>query len=222
MGVGVRRGFMTKAFKCAGGKFMHRHGSVVSRDTAGYETGCLESLCASVVRPGCACVGAQDAGLRAAADERRQEKRLRAEFEAEAAAAERQRQWRIARGEATAADLAGPVAAQFGGPSRDSWMTELPPERKAGSAMPSMVGAVRHAQVQGFCASWEPAASLWLALGNKGTSASLHTLGQLSALTACTFTLSPSPPLPSSSCRRAKLGSARLGSRNVGTPLAGL
>lgn len=85
----------------------------------------------------------QDAGLRKAADDRRQEKQLRAEFEAEQAAAERERQWRIARGEATAADLAGPSTEQFGGPSRDAWMTELPPERQAGGGpVPSMVRGV--------------------------------------------------------------------------------
>lgn len=87
----------------------------------------------------------QDAALRKAADDRRAEARLRAEFEKEAAAAERQRQWRIMRGEATAEDLAGPAVEQFGGPARESWMTELPPERQAGGGMPAMVGGGRRA-----------------------------------------------------------------------------
>ncbi|GAB4822070.1 hypothetical protein N2152v2_009116 [Parachlorella kessleri] len=80
----------------------------------------------------------QDSGLRKLVDDRRQEKALRAEFEKEQAAAERQRQWRVMRGQATAEDLAGPSQQQFGGPSREAWMTELPPERKAGGALPSL------------------------------------------------------------------------------------
>lgn len=49
----------------------------------------------------------------------------------------RQRQWRVARGTATAADLAGPVAGPEP-PGRGAWMTELPPERRPRAA-PSQV-----------------------------------------------------------------------------------
>ena len=41
----------------------------------------------------------QDAALRAKVDERRQEAEMRREFAAAAAQAERERQWRVARGE---------------------------------------------------------------------------------------------------------------------------
>ena len=47
----------------------------------------------------------------------------------EAAKQETERQWRIARGNATAEDRAGPITAA--GPlTRGSWMTELPAERR--------------------------------------------------------------------------------------------
>lgn len=80
----------------------------------------------------------QDAALRAKVDERRREAQLRKEFEAQAAVAERERQWRIARGQATAEDLAGPVAT--GPAGREAWMTDLPPERQApaGPTMPAV------------------------------------------------------------------------------------
>ena len=52
----------------------------------------------------------QDAGQRGKLDDRRKEAGLRAEFAKEMAKQERERQWRVARGEATAEDLAGPAA----------------------------------------------------------------------------------------------------------------
>jgi hypothetical protein len=83
----------------------------------------------------------QDAALRKKVDERREEAELRREFEVAAAQEERERQWRIARGEATAADLVGPAAA--GPASRDTWMTELPPERRTdGPPVMPTVGAL--------------------------------------------------------------------------------
>lgn len=85
----------------------------------------------------------QDTALRKKVDERRQEAELRREFAAAAAQAERERQWRVARGQATAEDLAGPVKGP--GPlERDTWMTDLPPERRAdaGPSLPS-VGVAR-------------------------------------------------------------------------------
>ena len=89
----------------------------------------------------------QDAALKKAVDDRRAERALRAEFAAEQAAAERARQWRVARGTATAEDLAGPSQEQFGEPAREAWMTELPPERSARGAMPSLVGGSAGAEV---------------------------------------------------------------------------
>lgn len=82
----------------------------------------------------------QDASLRKRVDERREEAELRREFAAQAAQAERERQWRIARGEATADDLAGPAAVPGQPVARETWMTELPPEKQAGvpGAMPAV------------------------------------------------------------------------------------
>ncbi len=84
----------------------------------------------------------QDAALRKKVDERRQDAELRREFAAVAAREERERQWRIAKGQATAADLAGPVVAQPVGVQRETWMTELPPERSepTAAAMPTVSG----------------------------------------------------------------------------------
>jgi curved DNA-binding protein CbpA len=79
----------------------------------------------------------QDATRRADADERRKDSALRKEFAEFAAQQERDRQWRMARGEATAEDISGvsekfqPRAAQ-----RESWMTDLPPERRAAAPSP--------------------------------------------------------------------------------------
>ncbi|KFM26150.1 Protein CAJ1 [Auxenochlorella protothecoides] len=85
----------------------------------------------------------QDLGLRAAVDARREEAALRREFEAEQAVAERQRAWRIARGEATPADLAGP-APGGAGPAREAWMTELPPERSASATVAAVAPGSTH------------------------------------------------------------------------------
>ena len=94
----------------------------------------------------------QDVGLRKAVDDRREDARLHKLAEEHVAQQERERQWRVARGEATAEDLAGPVAISAKA-ARETWMTELPPERQANAAaMPSVSGAtlaqLRNASVQ--------------------------------------------------------------------------
>ena len=88
----------------------------------------------------------QDTGMRAAVDERREDARLRRLHAQHVADEERARQWRLALGQATAADLAGPAPATGpgGGPIRETWMTELPPERQA------VVGAMPTGGFQGF------------------------------------------------------------------------
>ncbi|KAK9831957.1 hypothetical protein WJX81_002921 [Elliptochloris bilobata] len=70
----------------------------------------------------------QDAGKRRALDEAREDARLRAAAAEAVAAEERARQWRVARGTATAEDLTGPVRAQPAG--REAWMTVLPEARR--------------------------------------------------------------------------------------------
>jgi curved DNA-binding protein CbpA len=79
----------------------------------------------------------QDAAGRAEVDKRREEEELRKFTEEYAAQEARERQWRIARGQATAEDLAianntithrGNATNPVG---RDSWMTDLPPEKAA-------------------------------------------------------------------------------------------
>jgi curved DNA-binding protein CbpA len=75
----------------------------------------------------------QDAGQRVKVDQQRESALLhKAEVEWRAEQ-ERQRQWRIAKGEATAADLAPPPpSSSLAGSNsnkRETWMTELPPER---------------------------------------------------------------------------------------------
>jgi len=76
----------------------------------------------------------QDAGQRVKVDQQRESVALhKAEVEWRAEQ-ERQRQWRIAKGEATAADLAPPPpsSSSLAGSNsnkRERWMTELPPER---------------------------------------------------------------------------------------------
>ncbi|GIL65882.1 hypothetical protein Vafri_19522 [Volvox africanus] len=67
----------------------------------------------------------QDSGTRSALDERRADAELRRRAAAAAAAQERERAWRVARGE-EAPVSAGPVGPS--GPQRETWMTELPPE----------------------------------------------------------------------------------------------
>jgi len=82
----------------------------------------------------------QDPERRAAMDNRRKQAAERKEAEAFYAQQERDREWRVARGEATPEDLSGPVggaaAAGGGGITRDSWMTQLP-ERVASTAPPT-------------------------------------------------------------------------------------
>uniref|UniRef100_A0A7S3R7C5 J domain-containing protein n=1 Tax=Dunaliella tertiolecta TaxID=3047 RepID=A0A7S3R7C5_DUNTE len=69
----------------------------------------------------------QDAGRRTALDAAREDRELRAMAEAEAAAQERARQWRVVKGEEPAA---GSGARPSLGPIvREAWMTELPEER---------------------------------------------------------------------------------------------
>eukprot|EP00887_Chlorella_sp_A99_P006302 scaffold3.g6302.t1 len=88
----------------------------------------------------------QDTELRAAVDERREDARLRRLAAEHVAQQERERQWRVARGEATAEDLAGPAAA-LGAVARETWMTELPPERQAVAGVMPVAGGF-----QGFSA----------------------------------------------------------------------
>ncbi|KAK9803593.1 hypothetical protein WJX72_003080 [[Myrmecia] bisecta] len=70
----------------------------------------------------------QDQSRRSAIDRQREDDVLRRHAVAAAEQQERERQWRMVRGEATAEDLAGPV--QRGPAARDSWMTDLPVERR--------------------------------------------------------------------------------------------
>ena len=56
-----------------------------------------------------------------------------------AAQQERERQWRVARGTATAEDLRGPICS--GPAERDTWMTELPEARRP-NVQPSQVNVV--------------------------------------------------------------------------------
>ncbi|KAA6418637.1 MAG: hypothetical protein FRX49_11462 [Trebouxia sp. A1-2] len=69
----------------------------------------------------------QDVSKRKAIDDAREDARLFKIASELADDEEHKRQWRVARGEATAEDLAGPV--RRGPQPRDSWMTDLPPER---------------------------------------------------------------------------------------------
>ncbi|KAG2444929.1 hypothetical protein HXX76_001665 [Chlamydomonas incerta] len=69
----------------------------------------------------------QDSALRGALDERRADLELRKRAEAAAAVQERERQWRVARGEEVL--VAGPSGPM--GFERETWMTDLPPELSA-------------------------------------------------------------------------------------------
>eukprot|EP00891_Asterochloris_glomerata_P008158 jgi/Astpho2/8158/Aster-03090 len=69
----------------------------------------------------------QDATGRREVDQGLEDARLRRIAEELAKGEETQRQWRVARGQATAEDLAGPRGPQ----QRDGWMTELPAARRA-------------------------------------------------------------------------------------------
>jgi len=82
---------------------------------------------------------AQDPGKRAALDEARADARLRRLATDAAAAEEVARQWRVARGTATPADLAGPVSV--GPAARETWMTALPEARRPSA--PSQTSVVR-------------------------------------------------------------------------------
>ena len=81
----------------------------------------------------------QDPERRKALDGAREEARLREMATQAAAQQERERQWRIARGTATAEDLRGPI--RVGPAQRDTWMTDLPEARRAAAA-PSQVSVV--------------------------------------------------------------------------------
>jgi hypothetical protein len=91
----------------------------------------------------------QDASLRRAVDARREEAGLRKLAAEYVAAKERERQWRLARGQATATDLEESTgAAAFAALGdrklmRDSWMTELPAGPTARSTMPMVGGGAR-------------------------------------------------------------------------------
>ncbi|GFH32159.1 J domain-containing protein, partial [Haematococcus lacustris] len=78
----------------------------------------------------------QDGGLRLALDAEREDAELRRRAIEAVQQQERERQWRVARGE----EPAGPAIVMPGsqaGSQRESWMTELPPELGSafGSAM---------------------------------------------------------------------------------------
>lgn len=156
----------------------------------------------------------QDAALRKKVDERRQDAELRREFAAVAARQERERQWRVAKGQATAADLAGPVAPQPVGVVRDTWMTELPPERRqpTAAAMPT-VGADKGDVVQ---------TSQYYHLLSMLIAGAQHLLAGLQGRKLAQFcglpTRCPPPALPR---RPHSKASAPRGSRAGETPVAG-
>lgn len=81
----------------------------------------------------------QDTGKRKAIDADREDARLRRLAEEMATQQERERQWRVARGTATAEDMRGPIRA--GPAQRDTWMTDLPEARRP-NAQPSQVNVV--------------------------------------------------------------------------------
>lgn len=81
----------------------------------------------------------QDSKKRSAIDADREDARLRRLAEEMVAQQERERQWRVARGTATAEDLRGPI--RTGPAERDTWMTELPESRRP-NAQPSQVNVV--------------------------------------------------------------------------------
>jgi hypothetical protein len=93
---------------------------------------------------------AQDPGKRAALDEARADARLRRLATDAAAAEEVARQWRVARGTATPADLAGPASA--GPAAREAWMTALPEARRPSA--PSQTSVVRPGAGSWGCARW--------------------------------------------------------------------
>lgn len=77
-----------------------------------------------------------DPQKRAAVDEGILEEQWREEYEADLAFRRQQAEWRRIRGESLPEDEellrpGGPGGGEGGGPQRDAWMTELPPERQA-------------------------------------------------------------------------------------------
>lgn len=86
----------------------------------------------------------QDAEARKAHDAAAEDAALRKAAIAAAAAAERQAAWATARGEAVpaevAAQLAAARAAAAGPAMRESWMTDLPPEKRQRSAADALAG----------------------------------------------------------------------------------
>lgn len=107
----------------------------------------------------------QDAAGRAGVDKRREEEELRRFTEEYAAQEARERQWRIARGQATAEDLAKAddkiiTARNNMNPvGRDSWMTDLPPEKAATASVLPPQGhqtafSARGPQVRGDTSGW--------------------------------------------------------------------
>lgn len=81
----------------------------------------------------------QDPKKRKALDGAREDAKMRERAEAAAAQEERERQWRVARGTATAEDLRGPI--RVGPAQRDTWMTDLPEARRPNVA-PQQVNVV--------------------------------------------------------------------------------
>ena len=81
----------------------------------------------------------QDPEKRKALDGAREDAEMRERAEAVAAQEERERQWRVARGTATAEDLRGPI--RVGPAQRDTWMTDLPEARRPNVA-PQQVNVV--------------------------------------------------------------------------------
>ncbi len=77
----------------------------------------------------------QDGGERGRVIQRKEDERVRKLQMAAAEEEERARQWRMVKGEATPEDLAvgragGHVHMLGKAPARETWMTELPPERR--------------------------------------------------------------------------------------------
>ncbi len=85
----------------------------------------------------------QDEALRSAADKRLEDQRIEKATQEMLQQQERARQWRVARGQATAEDLRGPV----GPAARDTWMTDLPIAR-SGGGQPSQT-SVRSFSIKG-------------------------------------------------------------------------
>jgi curved DNA-binding protein CbpA len=113
----------------------------------------------------------QDAEARKAHDAAAEDAALRKAALTAAAAAERQAAWATARGEAVppevAAQLAAARAAAAGPATRESWMTDLPPEKRPPSASDPLAGLT---QVCGKLA-W---VSVWVSRLNDDKPGCLH------------------------------------------------